>query len=533
MLPLQFFGQNINFALNLFFSLVTFATFWLYFAAWLGQKKLQSSFKWFAFLLISASFLFQAVVIDKEILGDSLFANYPENLALVVRAVGYAVLVFALIREPLQSPPIIPVSLPKPKRTHKLLMPFSLTIVPKVLLPVGAFAVAFLYFRKATDGMEKHLRAVAFAFLSLAVYEVLGLSSLFRETTNITISNLIAPFGPIWALQQVFLLISLVILGRWVWGYLLKRLQSQLFIIFTSTVLVIFLVISIGLTFLLIKNIEKSALDNLETASKVLNYSLDSKKAELSAIAEVFTQNPEISAAVLAKDHNKLNLLVSKSLENKKISSLVITTNAAMVLSRAEDPDSWGDSLSSDALVQKAISGSNQTSIVTKVGNLVPAVYLQSAQPILKDSAVVGTVLVGLAISNNFLDGIKTSTGLDSAIYAANTRTATTILAPDKKSRWVGIKEENSQIKKEVLEKGQTFKGSSSLVNRPFLVVYKPLKNVNNEIVGMIFTGQPEVSILLAAGRSIELVFILAAVLLIISLVPSYLISKYIAYQLS
>lgn len=532
MLPLEFFGQNINFALNLFFSLVIFATFWLYFTAWLEKKKLQGSFKWFAFLLISTSFLFQAVVIDKEILGNSIFGTYPENIALFVRTIGYLVLAIVLFKEPLQSLPTN--QEPSSQQKQNLaIAPFSLTLVPKVLLPIGALVVAYLYLRKATKGKEKHLKPVAYAFLNLTIYELLGVFTIFRESTNVNISNLVSPFGPIWVFKQIFLLICIGILGRWVWGYLLKRLQSQLFIIFTSTVVVIFLVISISLTFLLIKNIEKNSLENLETAAKVLNYSLDSKKSELSAIAEVFTQNPDISQAVISKDHQKLNTLVESSLEKNQISSLIITNNTALVLSRAEDPDSWGDSLSSEILIQKAISGRGQTSITTKESNLAPTVYLQSVQPIRKDNTVVGAVLVSLAISNNFLDGIKSSTGLDSAVYSKNTRAATTLLAPDKKSRWVGVKEGNSKIKSEVLEKGQTFKGNSNLVNRPFLVVYKPLKNSNDEVVGMVFTGQPEISIMMAAGRSIEMVFLLAAVLLSITLIPSYLISKYIAYQLS
>ena len=150
-----------------------------------------------------------------------------------------------------------------------------------------------------------------------------------------------------------------------------------------------------------------------------------------------------------------------------------------------------------------------------------------------KDGKVVGSVITSLAISNNFLDGIKEATGLDAAVYAGNTRAATTLLAPDQRSRWVGVKEENAKIKNQVLEKSETFSGSVSLVNRPFLVVYQPLRNANNEVVGMLFTGSPQVSIIKDAGESIELIFLLTSVLLLLSVVPAYLVSKYIAYQLS
>lgn len=530
MLPIQFFGQNLHFSLNLFFSLATFATFWLYFDAWLVSKKPGEVLKWLGFLLVSISFLFQGVLVEKEILGASILGDYSDTTSLLLRAVAYILIIIALINEPLQK-------VPKNEglnltRNAKALVPLSISGISKIFLPFGALLIAFLYFRKATEGMEKHLRQVAVVFLALAVSEVFALAVFFRGSSNINIAKLTAAFGPLWTLQQVFLLIATVVLAVWVWSYLIKRLLNQLFIIFTSTILVIFLLISVSLTFLLVKNIEENTLANLTTASKVLNLSLDSKKVELFSQAEVFSLNPDIKAAVVSKNHSRLVELLEESTKNKQITGVVITSDSGMVLARAEDPDRWGDALSGDLLVKKALSGQAQTSVVAKEGVLAPIISLQAAQPITENGKVVGAVVVGLSISNNFLDGIKSSTGLDSAIYAGNTRSATTLLAPDGKSRWVGIKEEDTRIKAEVLEKGKTFQGNLNLVNRPFLAVYQPIHNSNEEVVGMLFTGQPETLILKASGRSIELVFLLAAVLLLVAIVPAYLISKYIAYQL-
>jgi hypothetical protein len=533
MLPLQFFGQNLHFALNLFFSLATFATFWLYFDAWLIAKKRKEIFKWLGFLTISVSFLLQGVVVEREVLGQSFFGQYSEYSSLAFRLLGYSLVIIALLIEPLQTVPKNPGLKLNKENQAKLGLTNIFPGVFKFLLPVGAFAIAFLYFRKATSGLERHLKTVAIAFASLGISEIFSALSVFKESNNINIANLVSPFGAAWALEQVFLLVATIMLGKWVWSYLVKRLQSQLFIIFTSSVLLIFLIVSVSFTFLLVRNIENQALSNLETASKVLNYSLESKKAELASVAEVFTLNPEIANAVVAKDHNKLVTLVENSLENKKTSSVIITTSTGMVVARAEDPDNWGDSLSSDLLVQKAVSGKKETSLTTRTATLAPELLLVSAQPIIKDNAVVGTVLVASAISNNFLDGIKSSTGLDSAVYAGNIRAATTLLAPDQKSRWIGVKEENAEVKNKVLEKGETFKGRLSLINQPFLAVYHPLKDTNNQTIGMIFTGQSEVSILKDSGRSIELTFLLASVLLLLSIIPAYLVSKYITYQLS
>ncbi len=528
MLPLQFFGQNIHFALNLFFSLIAFATFWLYFDSWLEKKRFKEVFKWFGFLLVSVSFLIHATTIEQTVLGKSLFGDFSDILADSVQILGYFSILISLFAEPLQQIP----HTEGIKSSKGYLALLSLSNI-KFLLPFGSLAIALLYYRRATKGLERHLLPIALAFFFLSLSDSLSLASLLRGNANINIANATAPFGPIWIVEQLFLFVAAVILGKWVWGYLVKRLQSQMFMILTTSVLVIFLIVSVSFTFLLVSNIQKDTLTNLETSAKVLNYALDSKKSEVGLVAEVFSSNKDIVAAVKNKDHAKLLELVSSSLENKKISSLIITNSNSQVLFRAEQPDSWGDSLSRDPVVKKTLLGEQTTNfVVSSPGVIAPTINIQASRPLLSGSSVVGLVIASLAVSNSFLDNIKSSSGLDVAVFAGNIRSATTIVAPNRIDRFVGVKEENPQVKDQVLSQGNTFSGSLQVLNRPFLAVYQPLKNVNNEVVGMTFTGEPQVRILQDSGKSIELTFLIAAVLLLISIVPSYLISKYIAKQL-
>lgn len=527
MLPIQFFGQNIHFALNLFVSLVAFATFWLYFDSWLEKKRFKEVFKWLGFLLVAVSFLIHATTIEQTVLGKSLFGDFSELTSNILRVIGYLAIIIAQLTEPLQKAPEAPGI-----KSSKAYLAFLPLINLFFILPFGSLLIAFLYYRRSTVGLERHLRSIAIAFFFLSVADSLSAAALLRNSTNLNISTATAAFGPVWIVEHIFLLVATLILGRWVWSYLLRRFQSQLFMIFTTSVLVIFLIISVSFTFLLVDNIQKETLASLETSAKVLNYSLDSKKSEIGLVAEVFSENKEIVAATAKGDHDKLLELVSSSLKNKKVSSIVITDESSEVLLRAEDPEKWGDSLSSDTVVKKTLLGKATSNLITKDGVLAPIVSIQASQPLLSGSKVVGAVIVNLAISNNFLDNIKSSTGLDSAIFAGNTRSATTIVAPNGKDRFVGVKEENPDVKNQVLSKGTSFKGSLQVLNRPFLAVYQPLKNINNEVVGMSFTGEPQVLILKDSGKSIELTFLIAAVLLLLSIGPSYLISRYISKQL-
>ena len=82
-----------------------------------------------------------------------------------------------------------------------------------LLLPVSALTIAGLYWRRATTGLERHLKPVAISFLFLSLYEILSLSSLWRGTTNPTVAKLVDSFGPIWIAEQIVLLIGVISRG--------------------------------------------------------------------------------------------------------------------------------------------------------------------------------------------------------------------------------------------------------------------------------------------------------------------------------
>ncbi|HSX57840.1 MAG TPA: cache domain-containing protein [Candidatus Saccharimonadales bacterium] len=528
-LPIQFFLQNFHFALDLFFALVTFAIFWLYFDAWTVAKKFRDLSKSLGFLLVALSFVVQATIVEEAFFGQGLLGNYAEMLAVFLRLIGYLGIIYSLLTDPLPQKPVN-TGLKLDKKSPALFPGILINL--KFLLPLGALSIALLYYRRATRGLENHLKQIALGFFFLALSESFFLATLLRISQNIDLSNATAAFGPVWWLEQICLLISALILGRWIWSYLTERLQSQLFMIFTSSVLVIFLIVSVTFSYLLVNNIENAALGNLETATKLLSYSLDSKKAEIASKAEVFSQNPEIVAAVIAKDHAKLNTLLQDSLTQRKTSSIMIINNGGMVLARAEDPEKWGDSVSSDPLVKQALSEKEESNYSVKEGVLAPTISLQAAKPILKDGKVVGAALVSLELSNNFLDGVKSSTGLESALYSGNQRSSTTIVSQGGKERVIGVKESNKAINETVLRKGKMFTGTLTILNKPYLVVFSPIKNINNQIIGMSLAAQSQNAILKVAGNSIEAIFILSTILLLLSIVPAFFIARYISRQL-
>src|SRR3990172_7994230 len=114
-------------------------------------------------------------------------------------------------------------------------------MIYQVLFPILGGIVAWLYLRRATVGLERHLKVVTVSFFVLSLSELLSLSSLFVKSTNVGVYQLVAPFGWLWITEHLVMLFGVGMLGKWVWNYLTQRLQPQLFMIFTSMILGIFL----------------------------------------------------------------------------------------------------------------------------------------------------------------------------------------------------------------------------------------------------------------------------------------------------
>jgi hypothetical protein len=523
----QFLSENFHFAINLFTALAFFSIFWLYFDAWIDRKNFKEGFKIVGYLLLSIAFLLHATYIESGVLTTSIInIGFSEKLAIILKNIGYFLLLIGLIIDPLQ---------PKPN-LNKIPL-HSLVISPAIAVsflisPVLTILIAWLYLRRATVGLENHIKKVSLSFFFFAIYEVLNTPSIFINSLNVDIFRLVAPFGPIWIAAHFFQAIAAGVLVFWAFSYLLKRINTQLFIIFTTVILSIFLLTAVSFTFLLLKNLSDETLTRLDTDVSVLSFSLDSKKSESLAFASILSNNSAVVEAVANKDKKILSQESEKLLVSHQINSLVVVDENGQVLARGEDRDRTGDSLSDDSLVKRALIGEQISSLVSVQGAIAPSVLVRAATPITSDENIIGAVVVAITLDNSFLDGIKEYTGLEAGIYGGDVLSATTISDLKGQTRPIGIKESSLDIKDNVLTKGENYKGLVSLLNTSYFAVYRPLKDVDNEVVGMLLVGRPAVSIFATAGKSIELTFLVTIVLVLLSIFPSYFISKYITNQL-
>jgi sensor histidine kinase regulating citrate/malate metabolism len=356
---------------------------------------------------------------------------------------------------------------------------------------------------------------------------------LFREWPHVSIFELVKPFGVLWIVSLMFLIVAVVLLSRWVFGYLLKQFQAQIFMVYTTTILAVFLVTTVSFTGLLLRNMETEALKQIETDVKVLDFAVQSQKDQSIADAQSLAVDPRIKEAIVKNDRKTLGDIATAQLVAKKLYTFLIVSENGQVLARGEDRDRVGDSLSSDALLKRAVFGDSVATTVATEGVVSPELSIRSASPVRGDGQeIIGVVYIGRSIDSAFVDGMKKATGLDASIYGDNIVSATTFMSQDGRNRMTGMKEDHDRVKQTVLSKGQLYSGSLMINGVLYTSAFSPMKNIDNNPVGMLFVGRPQSAILQAAGASIQYTFVITAFLMVVSIVPAYMVARYIAGQL-
>lgn len=524
----QFYFENFHFALYLFVSLVLGSVFWLYLDSW-KEKKLNGNFYCLVgFLILSISFFIRSTHIESVILANSFFEKYIfAELYLVLRNIGYVLVLVGVLADKFQK---------KPQYAAQFVLGVSQTAVSMPILyylsPVLAFCVAIIYLLKAIVGLEKHLLPIAISFFILCIHEIFGLRSVFINTQNVDIYNLVAAYGPVWIAEHVSLAIFAIVLAKWVFGYLLKQFEPQMFMILSSLILSMFLVITVAFTGMLIKNIETQNLNELASDVAILDLSIDAKKTEAVSDAQVVAENTGVVEALINDDKTKLADLAEQFILEKRQDTLMIVNQDGVVVARGEDREKTGDAITSSRLVQGALRGELLATIISKDALIAPVITISAASPIKENEKIIGAVVLGTNIDNEFAAGIKDVTNFDVSLYSDNKISSTSLLALDNKSPLVGIVEENEKIKRIVLQQAQKYQTEVVIGGKSYLAAYSPLLDVDNISVGMIFVGRPQIEVLQTAGKSIEYTFLITAALLVISILPSLLIARYITKQL-
>lgn len=396
-----------------------------------------------------------------------------------------------------------------------------MNIVAQLSLPILAASVALLYWRRASLGLETHLKRVALGFALLATYETLSLANLFRESKIVSLVEMVGPFGSASIVAYIVLAFAALVLLVWTWYYLLKRLQTQLFILSMSGVVILALLITGTFVSLLLKSVEVESLGKLNSNALVVSSLIDEKKARLLGETKLFASDQSLILAYQELDRKGLYEKVRAQMGLVGAATFVITDSSGKVIINGENEEERGISWSGDKYVERALNQEYVSGVVTTSGVVAPIVAIKVAVP-LSD----GVIVVSQVLDNVFVDALKERTQLSVFIYGDQTLSASTIDIGDGKTRLFGIKETNKQVLEKVWGKGEVFATGSKIGDSEYLSAYVPLKDHNNETQVVLQVAQPQIVAVQAAGAAISMTFGFIVLLMVVMAVPLNIICE-------
>ena len=510
-------ANTFEFTLSVLSAFVFLSAGILYLDSWqVDQKSRTILIRSIGFFIIAATEAFHAT---------SVTSGFVMAALAISKVLGLSLILLSLVKEPI-------LRVPSSKKAA-LLAP--LPIFANALSPIStalSLAISAVYFRKAKEGLEKQLKPAFVAFLLLGISELISVSFAWAGTSSVFWSKLLAKFGTVWTIESAVKLIGVLVLGFWVWGYIRFRLQIQVFVITIALSILIFLATTTFYTFLLLNNLQNDALEHLKTDVNVMEYSLKSLESETLAHAEAVAQDNVVKGALARSDQNSLYELTSNYLVAQNINTLVVAKKSGEVAMRAENSTATNDSLEGDTLFDAAIGGQSVATISTIEGITAPEAYIKAAVPITDGGEIIGAVVSGVKIDNTFADSVKNVTGLDTTIFAGDKRAATTLVAEDGKSRYIGTLESDTNILSKVLDKSETYVGQAERFNQPYYVAIAPLTTFDQKTVGMLSVGKLQNTLTGSAQESISLTFLGSIILMIISIIPSYFFSRFLRRHL-
>jgi len=224
-----------------------------------------------------------------------------------------------------------------------------------------------------------------------------------------------------------------------------------------------------------------------------------------------------------------------------KLDILIVTDNNGIVMARAKNPALFGDSMAENDLISHALTGMTVSSIEIMTREellkenklLADQAYMEftptpKAKPKYEDNSTSGMVLVAAAPihdDNGYVIGVLYGADLinrdykivdeiknalykgkiyndrdvgTTTIFQEDFRISTNVLT-DTGERAITTRV-SEEVNEAVLEGGEYWKDRAFVVNTWYVTAYKPIKNVDGEIIGMLSVGileQPYIDVAL------------------------------------
>ncbi len=204
----------------------------------------------------------------------------------------------------------------------------------------------------------------------------------------------------------------------------MKRLSYKIAAYFIGLILLLSGFQIVFTSIMVRKNITAIFRSRFNEAEVLLRGQLDNRAEVLTAHGRVLSRAPRLVAAVSTGDHRTV-LDIAQVFRDQVGSELFTIIGAdGVVLARAHDPESWGDSVASDSLFVRTTLGMTGTGLVTGNGDI----YMAVSVPLIAAGQIfAGSLRMGFGIDDGFSSAMKRFTGTDITFFLDASPVATSL----------------------------------------------------------------------------------------------------------
>ncbi|MDR2728694.1 MAG: methyl-accepting chemotaxis protein, partial [Chitinispirillales bacterium] len=275
--------------------------------------------------------------------------------------------------------------------------------------------------------------------------------------------------------------------------------------------------------------------ERLDSAHNVSKTTIERNHEGAALVAKLAAENPgvfsSLSAYLKSKDESDRARLIETASAVAAVGNvdfMTITDDAGTVAARTHEPAQFGDKVMNQVNVQRALGGTQYTTIET--GSAVK-MSVRSGAPV-KDAAgkIIGVISVGYRLDRNrLIDELKISTISEVVMFLGDERVASTI--QDAKGEHKAGTKADANISRQVLG-GKEYVGKDMIDGKQIRVKYSPVRDAEDNVVGMIFNGIDISNILNKAVSVMVFIVIVAIVLCVAAAVFATVLAKRITKPL-
>ena len=264
------------------------------------------------------------------------------------------------------------------------------------------------------------------------------------------------------------------------------RISGKILILSIFSVLTTSLGIFLTSSYFMNTSFDVVSKENILSAKSVVDNYIDGVKEKYLHSCILIASNKSVVDAVASKDGEALRSVIIKTMKDTGAHFITVSDEKGIVIARAHS-DKVGDSVMGQANVAKALGG--EANVGIEPGTVVKF-SLRAGCPVTQAGKVIGAVTVGISLSElDFVDKIKSFTGLEFTVFEMDTRLTTTIVRDGK--RLVGTKMDNPKVVEAVLARGGEYVSTNVIGAKPYESAYWPIRDPGGKVSGMFFIGKP------------------------------------------